>query len=145
MSNKQGIAVQCFSEGFSCSQAVFTSYCEELNLDKETALKIAGAFGAGMGYTGQTCGAVTGAYMLIGLKYGKYRLEDNDARDKTYSIIQEFSRRFKAEFGSVSCTDLIGYDLTNKEEYKKAQEAEAFKHTCRGLVKKSVEIIEEIL
>lgn len=48
MSNKPGIAVQCFSGGFSCSQAVFTSCCEELNLDKETALKIAGAFGAGM-------------------------------------------------------------------------------------------------
>jgi len=145
MSDKSEIAVQCFCGGFSCSQAVFTSCCEELKLDKETALKIAGAFGAGMGYTGQTCGAVTGAYMLIGLKYGKYKPDDNEARDRTYAKIQEFARRFKAEFGSVNCTELIGYDLTNKEEYKKAQEAEAFRHTCCRLVKKSVEIIEEIL
>ncbi|HCJ57371.1 MAG TPA: hypothetical protein DHV55_08405 [Clostridiaceae bacterium] len=145
MSEKADLAVKCFGEGFSCAQAVFTSYCEDYNLDKETALKIAGAFGGGMGYIGETCGAITGAFMLIGLKYGKYRTEDNVSKDKTYSAIQEFTRRFKAEFGSVKCTELIKYDLSIAEELNKAKEAEAFKHTCSGLVKRAVEIIEEIL
>jgi len=138
-------AVQCFTQGFNCSQAVLTSNCESFGLDKETALKIAGSFGGGMAYTGEICGAVTGALMLIGLKYGKYRLEDNEAKDKNYEKVQEFVKRFKDEFGSIRCTDLIKYDLTKEEERQKAREAEAFKKTCSNLVKRSVEIIEEIL
>ena len=64
-------AIECFYSGYSCSQAVLSAYCEDLGLDKETAMKISCGFGAGMARLGATCGAVTGAYIAIGLKYGK--------------------------------------------------------------------------
>ncbi len=145
MCNKSDSAVQCFTNGFNCAQAVFTTYCEELGLDKETALKISCAFGGGMGLIGETCGAVTGAFMVIGLKYGKSKADDNAAKDKTYALVKEFSKRFKAEFGSVNCKELLKYDIGNLEEMKKAAEEGLFKSLCPRLVKRATEIVEEIL
>ena len=70
-----------FEEGFNCSQAVFSAWAEELGLDRETALRVATAFGGGMGHRGDTCGAVTGAFMAIGLKHGRLRADDEETRD----------------------------------------------------------------
>ena len=94
-------AVTCFCDGFNCSQAVLISHCEELGLDKENALKIACAFGGGMSHTGEACGAVTGALMLIGLKYGKYKKEDSLSKEKTYTLAQKYTNAFKKEHGSI--------------------------------------------
>ena len=82
-------AVACFKSDFSCSQAVFSVYAEQLGLDKQVALKISCAFGGGMARMAETCGAVTGALMVIGLKHGKARPDDNDARDRTYALAGE--------------------------------------------------------
>ncbi len=73
-------AVDCFTCGFSCSQAVFSTFAEKIGLDKETALRISGPFGGGMARMGDTCGAVTGAFMAIGLKYGKAKADDYAAK-----------------------------------------------------------------
>ena len=66
--NKRTLALAQFDKGFACSQAVFSAYAEDLGLDQETALKIAGPFGGGTGRKAETCGAVTGALMALGLK-----------------------------------------------------------------------------
>ena len=63
-------AVAIFKEGINCSQAVLSSFAEDFGVDKNMALKMAAGFGGGMGRTGHRCGAVTGAYMVLGLKYG---------------------------------------------------------------------------
>lgn len=68
--NQSERAVACFKEGFSCSQAVFSTFAPQLGLECELALKVAGLFGGGMGRLGEVCGAVTGALMALGLKYG---------------------------------------------------------------------------
>jgi len=145
MSNKSDSAEQCFSNGFNCAQAVFTTYCEDLDLDTETALKISGAFGGGMGHIGETCGAVTGAFMLIGLKYGKSKADDNAAKEKTYALVQEFTKCFKADFESVKCKELLKYDISIDEGMQKAREEGLFSSICPMLVKRAVEIIEDIL
>ena len=77
MKSKAESSVDVFNNGFNCAQAVLTSHCQEYGLSDEMAKKIAGGFGAGMGYNSEVCGAVTGALMLIGLKYGKFRESDN--------------------------------------------------------------------
>ena len=71
-------AEQCFRSGFTCSAAVFSAFSEELGLDTDTARKIACGFGGGISHTGNICGAVSGAIMAIGLKYGK-TVEGDDA------------------------------------------------------------------
>lgn len=98
-----------------------------------------------MGRMGETCGAVTGAFMAIGLKYGKARAEDDDARDKTYELVGEFVARFKDCHGSIVCRELLGCDLSNPEGLKIASEKELFDTLCPQFVRNATEILEDIL
>ncbi len=94
-------AVSCFNEGFMCSQAVLAAYAGQFSMDRETALKVSAAFGGGMGRMGEICGAVTGAFMVIGLKYGRIAVRDTKALEKTNRLVKEFSDRFKSLNGSI--------------------------------------------
>jgi C_GCAxxG_C_C family probable redox protein len=138
-------ALACFKEGFSCSQAVFSTYSEGLGLDRLTSLKISQAFGGGMAHLGETCGAVTGAFMLIGLKYGRTRAEDLAARERTYDLIRKFVEDFKGLHGSIQCRRLLGLDLGTEEGMRLAKEKNLFQTLCAGYVKNAAEIIEDIL
>ncbi len=87
---------ECFIGGFNCSQAVFTSFCEEFGFDKNTALKISSSFGGGMGLLNETCGAVTGAFMTIGLKFGRIRADDTETKKRimlSYKNLPASSRK----------------------------------------------------
>jgi len=145
METKADMAVEIFGKGFSCAQAVFSSHAADFGVDVTMAKKIAGAFGGGMAHNGEVCGAVTGAFMLIGLKYGKCIEGDDDAKAKTYKLASEYIERFKREFGSINCTDLLKYDLSIEKEAEKAKELGLFKTFCPILVKRSVELVEKIL
>lgn len=137
-------AVKCFTDGFNCAQAVLSSFSEEYSCPKELALKISGAFGSGMGQLGETCGAVTGALMIIGLKYGKYKSSDTESKDRTYACVKQYSDIFKLRFGSIKCTDLIKFNLSNHEELIEARKAGVFQSICPELIKCSVEILESL-
>ena len=100
-----------FKEGFSCSPAVVSRFSDDLGLDNDTAYKISCGFGAGIARTGNICGAVAGAVMVIGLKYGKATAGDDAAKERTYALVQEFITAFRAKNGSITCTELLGYDL----------------------------------
>ena len=138
-------AIKCFSSGFNCAQSVFSPFSSEMGLEPEKALKIATAFGGGMCHIGETCGAVTGAFMAIGLKYGKKDAADNKSKENTYSLVMEFSRKFKSVYGSVRCTELLGHDLGTKEGMDSAREKNLFNTLCADFVKNAVEILEQIL
>lgn len=138
-------AVACYKKGFSCSQAILSVYGEQFGLDRETALRVAGAFGGGMGSMGETCGCVTGAFMVIGLKHSKTKGSDEAAREKGDLLVQEFVDRFKARHGSIVCKELIGCDLGTPEGFKKAKKEKHFKKRCPEFVKDAAEILDEIL
>ncbi len=138
-------AVRSFRQGFSCSQAVVAALCEPLGLEREKALKISQAFGGGLARMGLTCGAVTGALMVIGLKYGRTRPEDNEAREKTYRLVHEFFRRFLEIHGSTVCRDLISVDLSSPEGHKLGEERGVFTTLCPRFVADAVSILEQIL
>jgi len=135
-------ALDTFNRGYACSQAVLEAFAPALGLERDLALKLSCAFGAGMGRTCQTCGAVTGAYMAIGLKHGRTEPEN---RDKAYALVREFDRRFKTKHKSVNCRDLLGRDLGDPVDYKKASDEKLFRTICPGLVRSAVSILEEIL
>ena len=143
--SKSENAVQCFSDGFNCSQAVFSTYCEQLGLDKETALKIACSFGSGMGRMAETCGAVTGAYLLIGLKYGKYLPEDNAAKEKSFQLMKDFNEKFKELHGSLCCRDLLKYDLSTPDGLQYIKDNGLWDRICPIFIRDAAQIIEELL
>lgn len=138
-------AAESFKEGFSCSQAVFSAFSESFELDRQKALKISQAFGGGMARMGLTCGAVTGAFMVIGLRYGRIRPDDEEAKEKTYALVHDFIREFKAHHGSIICRELIGVDLSTAEGHKQAIERGVFENLCSKYVQDAVEILERII
>ena len=107
-----------FEKGFLCAPAVLSTYSEQLGLEKAAALKIACGFGGVIGRMGRTCGAVTGAVMVIGLKHGQVNLADEESRQRTHKLAKEFIDRFTTLHGSIECRELIGYDLSNSDERK---------------------------
>jgi C_GCAxxG_C_C family probable redox protein len=141
---KSDIAAETFRSGFSCSQSVFTAFGGDL--DRETALKISQAMGGGMAHLGFTCGAVTGAFLAIGLRYGRSRPEDQAAKEKTYAVMTEFARRFRARHGeNISCPALIGCDLATPEGAREAKENKYFETRCAVFVRDAAEILEDLL
>jgi len=145
MSAKSEQAVRKFRKGFNCSQAVLSVYAEEFGLCRETALKIACGFGGGMGRMGLTCGAVAGAFMVIGLKYGNVDANEKEIKEKTYGLVGEFARRFEKRNGSSICRELLGCDISEPEGLRSAKENGLFTSVCPGLVRDAVEILEEML
>jgi C_GCAxxG_C_C family probable redox protein len=143
--SKSETAASAFREGFSCSQAVFAAFSDDFGLDRPLALKISQAMGGGMGHLGQTCGAVTGAFLTIGLKHGRTRAEDMEARDRTYALMKTFTERFLALHGSISCPDLLGCDLGTPAGLKEAQDKNLFQTACASYVKDAAEILEDLL
>ena len=134
-----------FEKGFHCAPAVLSTYGELLGLEKTLALKIACGFGAGIGRMGRTCGAVTGALMVIGLKHGQVNLADEESRQRTYTLVKEFIDRFTALYGSTECKELIGYDLSDSGELSLARESGVFITKCPSFVYDSARILEDIL
>ena len=143
--DKADHAVACFNNGCNCSQAVFTAFCEDLGLDKKLGLKIACSFGGGMGHIGETCGAVTGALLVLGLKYGQDNVEDKHSKELNYLLVKDFTSRFKKRNGSVHCTELIGYDLSVDDQLNAARQTDAFKTKCPSYVSDAVHLLEEII
>jgi C_GCAxxG_C_C family probable redox protein len=138
-------AVKCFNDGFNCSQALLSTYGPKFELDTDLALKIASPFGAGMGRMSETCGAVTGALMVLGLRSGRTKIEDKDAQEKVYKLVTEFVERFKQRNGTMLCKELLGYDLSKPEQLKMAREKGVFRTQCPKFVKDSAEILECLL
>ena len=134
-----------FEEGFSCSQAVFCAWAEELGLDPETALRVATAFGGGMGRRGDTCGAVTGAFMAIGLKHGRVSADDGETRDRAYALVGRFVEEFESRHGSIVCRDMLGYDLSSPEGQRLSEELWPEGAPCEQAVRDAAEILKEIL
>lgn len=117
------IAIENLKAGYSCSEAVLLTYGSQLGLDQELAFKIASGFGGGMGLMGETCGAVTAAYMVIGLKFGTSCAKDSYARDLTYKSVADFAALFKKRNGSTYCRDLIGgIDMSTIEGQRQIRE-----------------------
>ena len=143
--SKAELAAGCFAGGFNCSQSVFSTYAPDLGLDRAAALKVAAAFGGGFVRTGETCGAVTGALMVIGLKYGCTRPDDNDAKTKTIETGRKFLEKFKQRNGSLACRTLLGCDLSTPEGMKKATDEKLFSTVCPKFVRAAAEILDEVL
>ncbi len=138
-------ALMAFNNGFTCSSAVFSAFADDLGLTGDLAKKIACGFGAGVSRTGNICGAVSGAILVIGLKYGKAEEGDNAANEKTRALVRQFIDEFIEKNGSINCTELLRYDLSNQDDYEKARSENLFKTKCPRYVKDAALILERML
>lgn len=138
-------ALNRFKEGFSCSQSVLSAYADVFALDLNLALKISQPFGGGIARRGEVCGAIFGAFMVIGLKYGRTQADDTAARDKTYEVVTAFIHKFKSLHGSINCKELLGCDLSSAEGYKRAEEEGLFENLCPKFVRDASDIVGDLI
>jgi C_GCAxxG_C_C family probable redox protein len=141
---KEEMAIIYFRDrGCNCSQSVFLTFCEDYNIKKESGAQIAAPFGGGIGRQGETCGALTGALMILGLKSGKNFLEDKNAKGEMMAITKDFINKFKLAFGSIKCRDLMGCDVGSEAGQIYIRENQLHEKVCAKLVLGAVKMIEE--
>ncbi len=135
--------VNLFREGCACSQAVLSVYGEPLGLPRELAMRIASGFAGGM-RMGGTCGAVTGALMVLGLRHTAADAHLAAGRKAVSGRAVEFVNRFKARNGSLVCRDLLACDISTPEGMRQAKEQGLFKTICVKMVEDAAAILEEM-
>lgn len=138
-------AINKFSTGLNCAQSVLLSFADDLGLSENQAALISSAFGAGMGRLQQTCGAVTGSFMVIGMKNGYQKGDELEKKETLYKLVKEFRTCFENELGSINCGELLKCDLNTDEGKKIFKETNRHKNVCEKCVFTAVEILEKIL
>jgi len=146
MKTRNDIAQEKFSSGYNCSQSVLYSFCDDLHLDKDTALRLACGFGGGIAKRQEICGAVSGGILAIGLKHGRGEGQEKPVTEAMYLKVRALTSRFEARHGSCSCRALLnGCDLNTPEGQLYFKENDLMNKTCKECVKTVVMTLEEIL
>jgi C_GCAxxG_C_C family probable redox protein len=127
-------------DGYNCSQSVLLTMAEHWKCKNELIPKVATAFGGGMGRCGSVCGALTGGLMAIGIRYGTNE-PSAEKRSRAYELAETFYRQFEKQNRSVMCRELIGLDLSDAKQRKKAQEEHVFETKCTVFVESAVKIL----
>ncbi|MEM2105481.1 MAG: C-GCAxxG-C-C family protein [Candidatus Bathyarchaeia archaeon] len=129
-----------FLGGYNCAQSVLLTMFEFWNGENELVPKIATAFGGGIGRCGSVCGALTGGVMALGIKYGTNE-PLMEKRLEAYARARKLYNEFKRLHGSVSCRELIGYDLSNPSELEEAHKANVFEEKCTKFVESAIKLV----
>ena len=138
-------AVALYKQGYTCTQSILASFADRYDLPQNLAFRIGEPFGAGTSCTGDMCGSVSGAIMVLGLQYGSALSDDGAARFCTYQRVHDLIHQFKEIHGSIQCTDLLGYDLSDPEQFQTVGEKGLFTQLCPILVRDAAQILVEML
>jgi C_GCAxxG_C_C family probable redox protein len=119
-----------FDDGYACSQSVLLAFANEFNLDEKIAKLISSTFGGGMGRLRQKCGAVTGGFMVLGLKYGNSDPKDMETKLHAYKMVRELNKQVEDIHGTSNCFELLKKHASEAE----VEERKHHKIICRKVV-----------
>ena len=134
-----------FGQGFNCAQAVLSCCGKDYGVSREMGCRMGSAFVGGMGLMGLTCGSVTGAFMLVGMKHAQLDAKDAAPAGRANRVVREFSRRWNEMHGSLACKDLLGYDISTPEGLKAAAASKVFATRCPIYVRDAAALAEHLL
>jgi len=137
-------AKELFLEGNNCTQSVLLSFADEYGYSKELALKISAGFGGGMGKTQETCGAVSGAIMVLGIREGEKASDNDELKSGAYGSVKKLISKFTDEFQTTSCRELTGCDFNTDSGNEKFRSEGVMEKICAPCIKRAVEIVESI-
>lgn len=136
-------AVNNFKKGYNCAQAVFLAFADTVGFDEETALKLSSSFGGGMGRLREVCGAVSSMFAIAGLKEGYTSPTDDEIKTKHYELIQDLANKFKKEYGTIICRELLELpDGADSPIPSKRTKEYYEQRPCELFIKHASEIIE---
>lgn len=136
-------------QSHNCAQTTFFVLSEQFGLGGDEILKALTPL-PGMAERGETCGAITGALMAMGLIYGRDRLNDWEKYRSSLVPTNKFCRQFQEELGSSLCCQIQesafgkSYNLMDPEELKEFQRAGATVK-CTRVVQKACRLAADII
>ena len=133
-----------FLASMNCAQAIMETYAPSFNMSIEDAKRVSAPFARGMGM-GSECGAVTGAFMVIGMKYGKTRDDNSKADNETFQRMDLFVEKFRNRHQHIDCSSLLETDMSSKSGILFAKLKGHFTKRCPLYVESAAEILEEII
>ena len=124
---------------------MLSAYGPSYGLTPEQALGLGSGFSGGMAMA-ETCGAVTSAFMVLGLdRCSNLAAAQADGRAEAKAAVLEFSKAFKARNGSLLCRELLNCDISDPKGLALAREKGLFRTICPKFVKDAAEILNELL
>ena len=120
-------------------------FTERYGVSMDHAVRIACAFGGGVARTAQTCGAVNGALMVLGLAHATAEPGNAPARESTYAAARTLLGRFRERHGSITCRDLLGIDIGTAEGLERARREGMFTTRCPAFVRDAAAITAELV
>ena len=143
---KSDEAKRLFRGGANCAQAVLGAFAEECGLEAGQAMRLASSFGAGMGRLREVCGAVSGMFMVLGLKQGYCDLTRKELKDRHYARVQALAAEFKRETGSLICRELLGRAKGADTPVSEERTSDYYrKRPCLEIVGLAAQILEDHL
>ena len=139
-------AVKDFTSGLACSQAVLAAFADRYELNRDHALRLAAAFEGGTAMQADTCGALVGVYLVLGLEYGGIDPSDVNAKHTTAEKVREATRLFaERNQGHTDCRDLIDCNISTPNGLDTALKKRLFRRRCPRFVRDAVRIAEGLL
>ena len=133
-----------FGRCIHCSQIVAGAYAQRLGYDYDEVVRLAAPFGGGM-FCGETCGAVAGAMLVLGMKYGYSQPDDRETDLLCREKAREFHAAFTVRHGSTVCKTLLGYDTSGPEGLRLAREEGRIAEACPRFVLDAMEILDTMM
>ena len=139
------IAIENFKKGFNCAQSVFVAFTDVTGMDEAAAAKLSSSVGGGMGGMKEVCGVLSGAFMVLGMKYGLTEKSSPDEKKEHYARIKSFGDQFTEKYGSLVCRDLEGW--SKADGFLKGEQDNEFYRTkpCAPYVEYAAELLDEYL
>ncbi len=103
-------AIAFHNKGFNCAQSVACAFADQTGLDEQTLFRITEGLGLGMGCMEGTCGAISAACVLSGLKCSTGNTEHPSSKAVSYKSSRACMEAFQEQNGSVICRELKGVD-----------------------------------
>ena len=139
-------AKELFLEGYNCSQSVFLAFADLTGLDLPTGARLASSFGGGMGRLREVCGAVSGAFMVLGMLRGYDDPKDTEAKAAHYAMLQDFAEEFREKHGSIICRDLLSGVKTTPGKRPQERTKDYYEsRPCLKYVADAASMVEEYL
>lgn len=132
-----------FAAGYNCAQAMLAAFGPELGLPREQCLALAAPFGAGMAREGEVCGALTGALLVLGLRYARAAINNPGAKEEAYRETADFLDVFRANHGTILCRGLLGVAMNTPEGLHQAREQGLHQKVCVPLVDEVARMLAE--
>jgi len=137
-------AVDLLKKYHSCCTAVFATYAPKFGITEVLAAKLTQGM-PGIGGSGNVCGAVSGAALVISLvTTDEEKFDDWESRQETCEMIREFIDKFEGIYQSTQCRDILGHDINSREKFIAASEKGHFT-LCPKVVESAVNILDSLI